>query len=423
MAFVLTLLWLTNAPAAVVGSYALLLLSLVRLARLASRPRAATSARSSTVVAVAREAAQLSSGYLLGLALAGFYLLPALAQRRFVQLAMAILPGMRPSDSFLFGHTADAFHDAVLRSASWIATGVLGIALARAALLLWRGQKYHANRSMHSLGVALQHQRNLDRTSAVSALAILSCAILFLLTPFSAAVWTHAPQLAFLQFPWRFLSIEAAVATVLLLLVAASLPGSQRKATPWVVGAAMLFAAAMPWAGYALYHQACDEEDTPAAQREGYVTHRGTEPTDEYTPATADNEALHQDLPAAWLTTDTDSAPTNTGLNGIILTGDGNPSHLQFDLRAAAQPRTLVIRLRQYPGWTLSLDGAPQPSITTREDGLFTVDLPPGLTHTVTLRYRWTRDEVAGLALSLAAALLLILLWPRRNAGQTRTAT
>ena len=114
-------LWLTNSPAAVIGSYLLAVLALgMWIAE--GRPWPALRA---------------AGGMALGLGLAAFYIVPAAFEQRWVQIERAINPGMRVEDSFLFAHTANAFHDQVLRTASWIL--VLEFAGACvAAYLAWR---------------------------------------------------------------------------------------------------------------------------------------------------------------------------------------------------------------------------------------------------------------------------------------------
>ena len=114
-------LWLTNSPAAVVGSYLLAVLALgMWIAE--GKPWPALRA---------------AGGMALGLGLAAFYIVPAAFEQRWVQIERAIMPGMRVEDSFLFAHTANAFHDQVLHTASWIL--VLEFAGASiAAYLAWK---------------------------------------------------------------------------------------------------------------------------------------------------------------------------------------------------------------------------------------------------------------------------------------------
>ncbi len=410
LACAVALLWLTNAPAAVVGCYSLLCLGLVRIA---------LAARTQGILTALRQALAMSWATALGLAAAAFYLVPAVVQRRFVQINMAILPGMRPSDSFLFQHTADLAHDAVLRSASWIAVGILAAAVTSIAALLLRPERHRVYSSMHARGSALHRHPETERLFVLTATAVLTIVIALLLTRISSPVWAHAPELAFLQFPWRFLSIEAAIAILLACLAferwAARLPA--RAHSPQSSAPVMLVVCAVVcggcWAAHGLYAQPCADEDTPAAQRALYLSDTGVPPTDEYTPTDADNDALQPNLPAAWLATNADGSPDTTTLQNILELQDRNLSHLTFSVRSASTSRTLVVRLRQFVGWTVTLDGAVIHPTPERADGLLSIPLLPNSDHVVELRYWWTADEMIGLLISLCALAAAVLLrWP-----------
>src|SRR6201996_6029971 len=119
------LLWLTNAPAAVIGIYMLLFIAALRIAAALYRHSKATA----QMLLI-----RFSAGGTLGLALAAFYLVPAAYERRYVQVAMAIISNMRVEDNFLFGHTGDGPHDRVLHTASVIAVGMLIAALIALAI-------------------------------------------------------------------------------------------------------------------------------------------------------------------------------------------------------------------------------------------------------------------------------------------------
>ena len=114
-------LWLTNSPAAVMGSYLLAVLAL-GMWIVEGRPWPALRA---------------VGGIALGLGLAAFYIVPAAFEQRWVQIERAIIPGMRVEDSFLFAHTRNAFHDQVLWTASWIFVAEVAVA-SIAAYLAWR---------------------------------------------------------------------------------------------------------------------------------------------------------------------------------------------------------------------------------------------------------------------------------------------
>jgi len=159
---VIAALWLTNAPAAVMGCYAFVLIVIV----------AAITERRWTFLL--RSAGAL----LLGLGLACFYLIPAVYEQRWVEITRAIGSGMRVEDSFLFGHTGEAFHDQVLHTASWIAA----LLMASTAIAAWLSVK---------------------RRSSLWTPLVALAATFVLLLPFSDPVWRYLPELRYLQFPWR----------------------------------------------------------------------------------------------------------------------------------------------------------------------------------------------------------------------------
>jgi uncharacterized membrane protein len=127
----LALLWLTNAPAAVMGSY---LFALLALWRVIASLRSRVPLRESLRFAIA-----CLAGTVLGLALPAFYLIPAAVERRFIQVEMAVIPNMRFQDNFLFDNTADLAHNEVNHTISLLAVTVLAATvLAVATLLLQR---------------------------------------------------------------------------------------------------------------------------------------------------------------------------------------------------------------------------------------------------------------------------------------------
>ena len=270
-------LWLTNSPAAVMGSYLLAILALgMWIAE--GRPWPALRA---------------TGGMALGLGLAAFYIVPAAFEQRWVQIERAITPGMRVEDSFLFAHTTNAFHDQVLRTASWIL--VLEFAGASiAAYLAWR--------------------KRADGSAENCAHRLLPI-ILLLQLPVSDVIWKHTPHLKFLQFPWRWLMALSVVGCVLAGMASSAKPGGR------VLLAAILIAA-MAIGGGLLFFQPCDDEDAVAAQLAGFRLGQGTQGTDEYTPVGADNSAVQQHLPLVRVLR---AAQDDTADNTTEITRSGEP--------------------------------------------------------------------------------------------------
>ena len=207
-------------------------------------------------------------GMALGLGLAAFYIVPAAFEQRWVQIERAINPGMRVEDSFLFAHTANAFHDQVLRTASWILVVEFTVA-SIAAYLAWRKRADGSTRNV---------------------LTAMLPVILLLQLPVSDVIWKYAPHMKFLQFPWRWLMALSVVGCVLAGMAVVRQPRWR------VVGAGILIAA-MAIGSSLLFFQPCDDEDAVTAQLDGFHLGQGTEGTDEYTPVGVDNAAVQQHLP------------------------------------------------------------------------------------------------------------------------------
>jgi hypothetical protein len=378
LAVVVAGLWLTNAPAAVMGCYALVVIVAVT----------AIGERRWSLIGRA------AGGTALGLGLAGFYLVPAVYEQSWVEIQRAIGDGMRVEDSFLFGHTGEAFHDQVLRTASWIAV-VLLVATAGAAVLSYRAR----------------------RRGPWWPLVALAVVIAGLLLPFSDGVWRHAPELRFLQFPWRWLLVLS-LALAALVGLALREGARTRRANLTRVGAVVVVAVCVSGVAWVFFWQPCDDEDSVRAQvatfRDG-----GFEGTDEYTAAPADNDAIQQELPQIRVVraADGDEGNSAAGQNPEWKPGGADliPSEIQirrWDVeRMSATVRSgagfAVLRVMDYPAWRVTVNGARVDARPRRDDGLMTVPVAEG-TSEIEVRYGATPDVWAGRVLSLMAAILWI---------------
>jgi len=74
----------------------------------------------------------------------------------------------------------------------------------------------------------------------------------------------------------------------------------------------------------------------------------------------------------------------------------------------------LILRLRTYPAWRITVNGQPAGPLTPREDGLTAVRVPQG---PVDLTADWTTtpDVRAGRWLSALALMLVTALWLRER--------
>jgi hypothetical protein len=369
-------LWLTNSPAAVMGSYLLAVLAL-GMWIVEDRPWPALRA---------------TGGVALGLGLAAFYIIPAAFEQRWVQIDRAIIPGMRVEDSFLFAHTQNAFHDQVLWTASWIFVAEVAVA-SIAAYLAWR-------------------TRSGGRPRMV--LTALLPILLLLQLPASYLIWKHAPHLKFLQFPWRW-TVALSVVTCLLAGMAV------KKIHRGTAMLAILVIAAMAVGGGLLFFQPCDDEDAVAAQIAAFRQGQGTQGTDEYTPVGADNSAVQQHLPLVRVlrAAQDDTADSSKGDNpdwqagaagSIAATVNVKRWNAEHWVVSVVTPETgyAVLRFMDYPSWRVTVDGTPVQGRPVRDDGLMTVPVTTG-NHVVEVQWGATTDVIAGHVVSAISLLALAI--------------
>ena len=385
LALTIAALWLTNAPAAVMGSYALAIIAAV----------AAISERRWTLIARA------ASGMALGLGFAAVYLIPAIYEQRWVEIARAIMPGMRIQDSFLFEHTGMPYHDQVLHTASWIAV-ILLIATAIAAALAYRTRKPQALRR---------------------PLLTLGTVIAFLLFPISKIIWSTTPELRFLQFPWRWLLVLAVIFAAFAGLSLRE-PNPSRHNKAFRAAAVLLLAAILTSVAWKYFWLPCDDEDNVRAQI-ATLHQQGFEGTDEYTAKPADNGGIQQNLPPIRVVSDPDGDEADNSIeenpdwqpDSPESHPDIQPAKIQIQrwqvehMTATIQsPQSgfAILRLMDYPAWRVHVNGKsfPRPQ---RDDGLLTIPIDAG-TSAIDVQYATTPDAWAGRAVSLISIALWLAL-------------
>ncbi|HEY0307011.1 MAG TPA: hypothetical protein VGB94_02520 [Acidobacteriaceae bacterium] len=372
------LVWLTNIPSAVMSTY---LFALLLLLRLIFVYRSAFSGR--RIAAMVQLLLPAASGMLLGLGLAAFYLLPVAWERHWIHVELAMPPGMRPQDNTLFHHTPDFFHDRVLWTASHLALLMMAIAVVF-LLAAWQ-RRTHADRRL------------------IAVLGSTVFAIGFALTPASLFAW-RLPELQYLQFPWRLLALLGVLCSVLLAL-------ALRSRRNLLLIAAILLPFVLVPPAWHQFHVPSMYDDQPSAQFAYFRSGYGVAPFDEYTPRTANTAALQDSVNPYWITDDPQSLSRHpSSANGSIDFSTRQSFHV-----AAPHAAFLVIRLRNYPGWQVRVNGA-VPTLVQRPDGYFAIALPAGEA-TITVRYRIMPDAVIGLLISLIALILCFFLQRRSRHG------
>ena len=355
LALLLAAAWLINAPAAVMIHYSLVLVVVV----------IAWQQRSPRVLLAA------TSAVILGAALSAFYLLPAVYEQKWVNIAEAVSAGSRPQDSFLFVHTTNAEHDAFNRVISWVAVAEILLTFAAA----WAARSWGSR------------NRGLWYLLVVWAAA---CAVLML--SISSPLWSILPKLQFMQFPWRWMLCLGIPFTALTVL------GVRRWTTRIAIYLAMLGVLAFGWQHFQApwWDNAADLRE----MQENMATGVGYEGVDEYAPVAADPSSIDKD--ARRVTVD---GPAHAAIH----VSQWNP---EFKLLTAEMSAgdNLVLRLFNYQAWRVEVNGRPVQAGTREETGQMLVPVEAG-TNRVQITFIRTWDRRAGGWISLLGAALTLVLW------------
>jgi 6-pyruvoyl-tetrahydropterin synthase related domain len=351
--------WLINAPSAVMLNYSLALLIAL----------SALLWRSPRVLAYGGIA------IVLGAALAAFYIIPAAYEEKWVNLAEALAPGVRPQDNFLFTTIADPDHNRFNLLVSTIAVAEM-IVLAGT---LWLARRWRA-----------------QWREAWWLLVLWMLAALLLMFSFTSIFWQHLPKLRFVQLPWRWL-LSLNVAFALLLTM-----GTRRWLSRIALCVAMLgviFAAGHkfqpPW-----WDTAADIEEMHDAVEGG----AGYEGTDEYVPAGGDPYELSRDAPKVTIEGD------KRGQVHIL----GWRAEIKSFTVETPEDTNLVLRLFDYPAWQAEVDGKMIAAGRRELTGQMMIPVQAG-SRRVNITFVRTWDRTLGASLSSAAAVVVVVMFLLRR--------
>ena len=227
----------------------------------------------------------------------------------------------------------------------------------------------------------------------------------WLITQLSRPLWRYLPILPIVQFPWRFLSIQALFGALLIGEIAEQLP------KPWWVAAAgtLLLVVAGVGALRPDYLPIDDADITTERLSlfESFTTIIGTTIRGEYLPAAVEPRPYAS--PAA-MRQDTDPAPV--ALSGSLAHTErlrGNARSQTWNLEIETESAQVAFHTLYMPGWQASIDGTRAQITPVPSSGRIALQVPRGA-HTVDLRLGKTPVQWIGDTMSLAAGIGILVL-------------
>src|SRR5580704_14297210 len=370
-AIVFAAIWLSNAPAGVIASYSsFAVFGFAALTRRSWQP-------------LLRGVAGLA----LGFGLAGFYLLPAAYEQRWVNITQALSAGLLPSENFLYTVINDPEHTLF----NWIASTIAVL------LIIFSGVGALAGRPRDEEGSGTLSRKLWHGLLLLAGLATL------LMLRFTSPLWQLLPKLRFVQFPWRWMSLLCVSFAIFL----GSAMGRKRRGWIWAVVTFALIGGT----GVVLVQRGWwDTQDIPAL-RAAITDGTGFDGTDEYDPAGDDHTNIPTKSPEA-LVMDTDSIP-GPNSRPTIHVDRWAPEDKEVSVNSR-EPFFLGLRLLNYPAWRAEVNGAVVTPRGGDDYNQMIVPVPAGESH-VRVRFVRTWDRTLGAGLSLAAAFFLFRLGIQRK--------
>jgi hypothetical protein len=359
LAAVVAAIWLSNAPAAVIAVYSLVFLLVV-------------------AYAVERDRRLLlygSAALAGGFGLAAFYILPAARERAWVQINQVVTDGLRPEQNFLFTRASSAVVNTDFNIKISLVVVLMAVLAAGAAFYLAKSS------ALPRLHYAL--------------LVALGAMSLFMMFPLSRPLWLLAPELHFVQFPWRY-AVPFGVAFAFLLGAAA---GKFNKLAILAVG---IFVFAGPFAKILLAMKRPSSWTRAEISRfqknvDAGIGYRGTP---EYLPNGASANMLSE-------------TPGGSGGAGIAIPNSkalsaAGESHGQYTFPVnSAQAQQITLNLFDFPTWEVNVDGSQNESRARDSAGRIVVSVPSGR-HVIHIFIHHEWDAKLGLLISISSAAFLL---------------
>ena len=334
----------------------------------------------------------------LGIALAAIYLLPVIAETRYIKVSQWTSGSYNYLQHFVYfsqlfeeGWGYGYAGPGILDDFSF-QLGVVVVVLGLFSMIISLRQTYpHRNTAIFFI--------------------IATGVVVLLMSPLAAPIWQVVPIAALVQFPWRLLAVTAFTLSVVTGSLLAGLGAMNPQLTAnHPPSAVLLLALVIILGSFAYttpqYTDIPDWAETPLAvinwDRASIADRVGMVTATEEQPQTSPMESQY--LNNQSLTT----AGIIAGQGTVEMLHHGGASDRVWVI--AAEPVTLQFYTYDYPGWRVSHNGQPIDHRAEPPYGLITVDLPAG-EHAVQLRMGSTLPRTAGMMISLLACMIIVGLY------------
>lgn len=303
--------------------------------------------------------------FLCACGITGFFWVPALAERAYVQISRMT--------GGAFSYTRHFVYPAQLFARSWgYGTSVPGtddtmpfqigwphlVALCAAAAALCRASK---------------------PVGAIIAVSLSCTAVaLFMMIPLSSWVWSSIPLLHYLQFPWRLLMVTSVFSSIAGLLAVVVFDSIVSHRFVWITIIAAIVAYSYPY---------CKAQyiDDP-------VLEQSIEEATEYLPMPYGSSTLLLEYLPRWVRQIPDQPagrkiepPQSVAVHSIELT----PTEYRFEADVSS-PGFIRVHTFFYPGWRCYIDGTRVPIRPVDPTGDMHINLPDTGSHSVIIRFENT---------------------------------
>jgi len=253
-------------------------------------------------------------------------------------------------------------------------------------------------------------RRRLDTLSAFMLIGLFVSTIM--ITPLSKPLWDHIPYLPIIQFPWRFLTVQAIFTALVTAQIADDKAQVASRKTPLAaiaLGLLLAIAALVNLHPTHLYINSSDVTTEWLQLYEMFTANIGTTIRYEYLPRGV--------VPRLY-TSDALIEPDQP-MRAVALEGEASASRLSaaptrqtWRMTANSPGATIAFPILWWPGWQATVDGKPVAIRPANSSGRIVLDVATG-EHTVVLSLGRTPLRAVAESVSLLAVMMALVIWLR----------